>query len=50
VRGALEQGGPRSREARTLERSDTLFEGAFEWAAWWAAGTFVVWAIPCMVK
>jgi hypothetical protein len=46
----LERGGARPREARSLERGEALFEGAFEWAAWWAAGAFVAWAMSCMVK
>jgi hypothetical protein len=46
----LDRGGIRPREARTLERGDILFEGVFEWAAWWAAGAFVAWAMSCMVK
>jgi hypothetical protein len=46
----LDRGGIRPREERTLERGDTLFEGVFEWAAWWAAGAFASWAMSCMVK
>jgi hypothetical protein len=59
----LERGGARSREAHPLERGGAypeggahprarrnLFEGVFEWAAWWAAGAFVAWAMSCMVK
>jgi hypothetical protein len=46
----LDRGGIRPGEARSLERGDTLFEGVFEWAAWWAAGAFAAWAMFCMVK
>jgi hypothetical protein len=59
----LERGGARSREAHPLEWGGarpqggahprarrSLFEEAFEWAAWWAAGAFVAWAVSCVVK
>jgi hypothetical protein len=38
------EGGAHPRARRSL------FEGAFEWAAWWAAGAFVAWAMSCVVK
>jgi hypothetical protein len=38
------EGGTRPRARRSL------LEGIFEWAAWWAAGAFVAWAMSCMIK
>jgi hypothetical protein len=38
------EGGAHPRARRNL------FEGVFEWAAWWAVGAFVARAMSCMVK
>jgi hypothetical protein len=38
------EGGAHPRARRNL------FEGVFEWAAWWAAGAFAAWAMSYMVK
>jgi hypothetical protein len=48
LRGALERGGTRSREAFALERGGTRSRGPLIGPLQWAAGATTAWVAPCV--
>jgi hypothetical protein len=48
MRGSLERGGARSREALALERGGTRSRGPLIGPLQWAAGATAAWAAPCV--